>query len=75
MLFKTATCPNCKIAMAKLQKAGIEYEAIDAYENEELCELYFVRQAPTLVVLSGESNMVEKYSGVGEITRFIDNNT
>ncbi len=69
-LFKTATCPNCKIALAQLDKAGIAVQEIMAYENEELAIKLGVRQAPTLVVVSnGEA---EKYSGVAEIKKFIE---
>ncbi|MBQ6268212.1 MAG: ribonucleoside triphosphate reductase [Clostridia bacterium] len=69
-LFKTATCPNCKIALAKLGKKGIPVTPLDAYENEDLCMRLGVMQAPTLVVIDGED--VGKYAGVAAISRFID---
>ena len=69
-LFKTATCPNCKIALAKLEKKGIPVTKLDAYENEDLCMRLGVMQAPTLVVIDGED--VAKYAGVAAISRFID---
>lgn len=59
------TCPNCKAAAALLQKAGIEYLALNANEEKELVEKYGVKQAPTLVLLSGDH--VEKYRGVSDI--------
>ncbi len=69
-LFKTATCPNCKIALSLLDKAGIAVNEIMAYENEFLAIELGVRQAPTLVaVVNGEA---EKYSGVADIKKFIE---
>ncbi len=69
-LFKTSTCPNCKIALSLLGKANIAVNEIMAYENEHLAIQLGVRQAPTLVVVSnGET---EKYSGVAEIKKFIE---
>ncbi len=65
ILFKTPTCPNCKAAAALLQKAGIEYLALNANEEKELVEKYGVKQAPTLVLLDGDK--VEKYRGVSDI--------
>lgn len=53
LLFTTPTCPNCHMAMAFLDKAGIAYQVIDANENAELCKLYDVMQAPTLVLSEG----------------------
>ena len=35
-LFATATCPNCKIAMPMLDKAGVPYVKLLAEENAEL---------------------------------------
>ena len=69
-LFKTSTCPNCKIAISLLDKAGISVQEIMAYENEDLAVALGVRQAPTLVVVSdGEA---VKYAGVADIKKFIE---
>ena len=69
-LFKTATCPNCKVALAQLAKAGISVNKILAYENEDLAIALGVKQAPTLVVVKdGEA---VKYAGVAEIKKFIE---
>ncbi len=65
LLFKTPECPNCKAAEALLTKAGISYQALNANENKTLVGQYGVRQAPTLIVLSGDT--VEKYRGVSDI--------
>ena len=65
LLFKTPTCPNCKAAMALLDRAGVSYTALNANEEKELVEKYGVKQAPTLVVPGGTG--FEKFRGVSEI--------
>ena len=52
LLFTTKTCPNCRVAKAALDKAGLKYKVIDAEENPELCKRYKVMQAPTLVAFT-----------------------
>ena len=71
MLFTTPTCPNCKIAKAKLDKAGVAYEVIDANANAELVGRFGVKGAPTLVVAG--SKKYELYKGVSDIIKFIEN--
>ena len=68
-LFKTATCPNCKIAISLLDKAGVAYEALLANDNKELVEAFGVKQAPTLVVVANGN--VEKYTGVSDIKKYL----
>ncbi len=65
ILFKTATCPNCKAAAALLDKAGIGYTALNADENAELVAKYGIKQAPTLII-NGEDGF-EKFRGVSDI--------
>ena len=65
LLFKTPTCPNCKLASALLDKAGVQYTALNANEEKELVEKFGIKQAPTLVLLDGDS--FEKYRGVSDI--------
>ena len=65
ILFKTPTCPNCKAAGALLDKAGVNYTALNANEERELVEKFGVKQAPTLVLINGDS--FEKYRGVSDI--------
>ena len=69
-LFTTKTCPNCKMAAAMLDKAGITYEKVDAEDQPELTRRYGVRQAPTLVVHQGEA--AEKFANASNIKRFIE---
>ena len=71
-LFKTPTCPNCKAAAALLDKAGIQYTALNADENKELVEAFGVKQAPTLVLKTGET--FEKYRGVSDIKGWLMKN-
>ncbi|MBO4229157.1 MAG: ribonucleoside triphosphate reductase, partial [Clostridia bacterium] len=69
LLFATKTCPNCKIAAASLDKAGIGYKKLYADEAKELVEQYKIRQAPTLVVI--DDTGIQAYAGVSEIKKFI----
>ena len=71
MLFTTPTCPNCKIAKTKLDKAGVAYDVINANENAELVSRFGVKGAPTLVVAG--SKKYDLYKGVSDIIKFIEN--
>ncbi len=68
-LFKTATCPNCKIAEALLDKAGITYNKVLAEQNVALTESLGIKQAPTLVRV--ENSNAEKFATVPNIKKFI----
>ncbi len=68
-LFATATCPNCKIAAAMLDRADVKYEKLLAEENPDAAKEFGIRQAPTLVVIKGDT--VEKYTGVANVKRYI----
>jgi len=70
LLFATRTCPNCKVAASKLDKAGIAYEKIYADENPEMAEAYGIKQAPTLVV--PEVGGYVKYTNVSNITKYLE---
>ena len=65
ILFKTPTCPNCKAAMALLDKAGVVYQTLNANEEKDLVEKFGIKQAPTLVVLKDSG--YEKFRGVSDI--------
>jgi len=69
-LFTTATCPNCKIAVAALEKAGVAFEKILANDNPDLANKFGIKQAPTLLIASG--GCVEKYVGVSDIKKFLN---
>ena len=55
LLFTSPTCPNCKMAKAMLDKAGITYKNVDAIENKDMTLAYGVAKAPTLLVPNGDS--------------------
>ena len=64
-LFTSATCPNCKIACSMMDKAGYAYTKLLATDHAELATALGIKQAPTLVVVDGDS--VAKFAGVGAI--------
>ena len=70
VMFATQTCPNCKVAASLLEKAGISYEKLYVNENEELAKKLELKQAPTLVIMNGET--VEKHVGVAGIKKYIE---
>ena len=70
LLFVSATCPNCKLAMAMLDKAGFQYEKVLATVNPELVGRYGIQQAPTLVVLGGDEPL--KLKGVSDIKGWLN---
>ncbi len=67
-LFTTKTCPNCRLAKEYLK--GIHYVMIDAEENMELAGRYGVMQAPTLVVVNGDSQ--KKYVNASNIKKYAE---
>ena len=67
-LFTTKTCPNCKSAKEMLCEE--EYELIDAEENLELVNRFGVMQAPTLVIVSGDTT--SKYVNASNIRRYVE---
>ena len=64
-LFVTPTCPNCKLAKALLDKAGVQYEVCIAEEHPDLAAEFGVKQAPTLVLVEGTA--FTAYKGVSSI--------
>ena len=66
ILFVSATCPNCRLAISMLEKAGFLFKKVLATDHPELTNQYGVKQAPTLVVLGPDGNYT-KYRGVSEI--------
>ena len=67
-LFTTKTCPNCKLVKEYLK--NVNYVTIDAEENMELARRYGVMQAPTLVVVNGDSH--KKYVNASNIKKYVD---
>ncbi|MCM1569632.1 MAG: thioredoxin domain-containing protein, partial [Roseburia sp.] len=67
-LFTTKTCPNCKLAKEYLK--DVKYVPIDAEENTELANSYGVMQAPTLVIVDGDS--YKKYANASNIKKYAE---
>lgn len=67
-LFTTKTCPNCKLAKEYLK--AVKYVVIDAEANMELAARYGVMQAPTLVVIDGDTH--RKYVNASGIKKYVD---
>lgn len=69
-LFATTTCPNCKIACATLDKAGVKYEKIYANEEPEKAREFGIKQAPTLVIV--DNGEMAKFTGVSDIKKYLN---
>ena len=72
LLFKTPTCPNCKIATELLNRNNIQFTSIDANENLELVNKYGIMQAPTLIIEDENGNFLQ-YRGVSDIRGWLNN--
>ena len=70
ILFATATCPNCKVAGALLDKAGVIFTKLIAEENPDLVRAYGIKQAPTLTVI--ENGEYVNHKGVSDIKKYIE---
>ena len=67
LLFATKTCPNCKVVMSMLDRAGVKYEKLYVEENEQKARELGLRQAPTLIVYrDGKADKFVNISGVKE---------
>ena len=71
LLITTRTCPNCKVAISMLDRAGVDYDKVVADEEPEVAKKYGISQAPTLVA-PGESG-IELYAGIMNVKRFAEN--
>ena len=70
VLYATETCPNCKMAAAWLEKAGIGFEKRFVSEHEEEAKALGLRQAPTLVVTENGETVL--YAGIANVKKYID---
>ncbi|MDP4118086.1 MAG: ribonucleoside triphosphate reductase [Bacillota bacterium] len=70
VLFTTKSCPNCKMAMNFLTKAGVEFEKVIVDETPDMAKKYNIKTAPTLAVFS--SGVIEKIVNVSNIRKFAD---
>lgn len=69
-LYTTSTCPNCKIAINKLESAGIDVKVINAENHPQEVRRYGIMQAPTLVDETQDGPRL--YCGVSEIIQYIE---
>jgi len=67
-LFTTKTCPNCRIAKEFLK--GMDYQVVDAEENQALAEEFGIMQAPTLICV--QDGKVQKYVNASNIKKYVD---
>ena len=71
-LFTTSTCPRCKAIKMMFDKAGVNYDVVDCYEQVELVKSYGITKAPTLVVPLNDGFAL--YKDEGEIRKFYNEN-
>lgn len=57
-------CGPCKVLTTNLEKAGIEYEAVNADSEEELCIEYNVRNLPTFIAVDDEEKEIARFTGI-----------
>ena len=67
-LFTTTTCPNCKVAKAALDKAGLPYEVMNVADHLDLVNQYSIQQAPTMIVRQNGEDV--KLVGASAIKKF-----
>ena len=68
-LLSTPTCPNCKMAVSLLDKAGLAYHKIDVEQDPDLFRQLEVRQAPVLAVV--KDGRYEKHALLPAIRQYI----
>jgi len=69
LLITTKTCPNCRVAVSMLDKAGVSYAKYVADDNPEIAKEYGVNQAPTLIAVSQSG--FKKYVGVAGVKEYL----
>ena len=65
-LVGTKTCPNCKMAAAKLEVAGKEFDMVYADESPEFIKEFKILSAPVLLVpqAEGEVRVISNLSNI-----------
>ena len=69
MLFTTKTCPNCRTAIAHMDKVGFVYEKMMAHEHMDLVKAFGISLAPTLVIQTADG--FTKYEGAGAVIQYV----
>lgn len=65
----TSNCPACKAILPHVEQLGKDYagvldvQVVDVWENPALGEKYQVRYVPTLVLLDGKGEILERREG------------
>ena len=70
ILFTTRTCPKCRMAKMFLDGTGLMYDTVLAEEAVELAKQFDIKEAPTLVVINGDS--YEKIANPSNIKAFTE---
>ena len=70
LLFVQDNCPNCKMAELMMDKAQLDYEAVNAMQNGELAKTLKIKLTPTLVVAHG--NSYEVYENASNVRKYIE---
>ena len=71
LLIGTKTCPNCKLAIKKLEEANIPFEKLYAEDNIDKAVEYGVKTVPALIVHTG--NSYYSVVGVSNVIKWISN--
>ena len=63
--FYSPLCGPCKVLEKNLQEAGVKYDSVNVFEDENnLADKYDIRSIPTLVKLSPIGELIAKSTGV-----------
>ena len=66
LMFATATCPNCRIAAAVMDKFGFQYKKVIVTDCMDVVEELGIMQSPTLVLPD-----LTKIAGAGAIKEYV----
>ena len=72
VLFTTSTCPNCKMAKAKLAEKGIQYDTVVCDKDMDKAETYHIRSVPVLMHIKNDGTEIDRFTGVSDILGFLN---
>lgn len=61
--FEKENCKPCEMVSEYLNSKGVEFEAINAYDNPMRASKMKVRSVPTLMLLDNEGNEIKRIVG------------
>ena len=72
--FEKENCKPCEFVTQYLNDKGVEFEAINAYDNPMKASKMKVRSVPTLMLLDNEGNEIRRIVGYNpqEIDQLIE---